>query len=72
MADEKQNEVVGVVADALKGYRPKIGGSEDDVAAVLIRALERYSIATEGASEGGLRGCLYALRKNIDDRIRSI
>ena len=73
MADDKQNKAVGAVARALRDYRPSIsGGADDDVAAVLIRALERHSIDLEGASEGWLRSCLFALRDKIDARIMSI
>ena len=60
------------MADLLKEWRPKIRGSDADVASAVMHALERYSIELEGPSESGLRVCLFSLSEKIDERIKSI
>lgn len=71
LAQDKQAIDVGhEMAKLLVEWRPDISG--EDVASAIMHTLEHYSITLEGASESGMRSCLFRLRDKIDQRIKSL
>lgn len=62
------NELVRI----LRAYYPEIEGSGASVSALILQALEWYSIDTEGGAESGLSTILFKLIEGAETRIRNI
>ena len=72
MSESAEKQVRESIKDALLEYEPNSRNRPADVAAAIMGALERYSIVCERPGQVPLRDLLFRLRKQEDDRIRSV
>lgn len=56
------------MADVLLEWRPDIRESYEDAASAIMHTMERYSIESEGASEGGMQALFSALERKMKER----